>query len=108
MYFTLLENILERNIKLSHVVLAKPVMIPANTLQQRNPDHGHLERDVPFWIQGLRYRGGRLSGISERNDQILRHVAVSLPGSGSWYHVLATMLTGSLVPPRSFGARSLP
>lgn len=53
MYLALLENILEGNIKLSHVVLAKPVMIPANTLQQRNPDHGHLERDVPFWIQGL-------------------------------------------------------
>lgn len=61
MDLVLFENILEGNIKLSHVVLAKPVVIPANAFQQRNPDHGHFKGDVPFRIEGLGYCRGGLS-----------------------------------------------
>ena len=67
-YFPLVKYILERNVKLAHLILAKAIMIPADTLQQRHPDHGHFECDVPFWVQGFGYCRGRLSCIAKRNN----------------------------------------
>lgn len=65
--FTLGEDVFERNVKLAQVVLAKPIMIPADTFQQRYSTNGYFEGDVPFWVEGLGDRGGLLSGISECN-----------------------------------------
>jgi hypothetical protein len=65
------EDVLERNVKLAQVVFPKSVMIPTNALQQRDAHHGHLERDVPFRIEGFEYRRGRLACISKGDDEIL-------------------------------------
>lgn len=69
--FTLGEDVLERNVKLAQVILAKSIMIPADTFQQGYSNDGHFEGDVPFWVEGLGNCGGRLSRITECNYQIL-------------------------------------
>lgn len=39
----LLEDILQCYVELAQVVLAKPIMVPTETFQQRYPDHGHFK-----------------------------------------------------------------
>ena len=71
MNFTLGKDVFERNIELAEVILAKPIVVPTDTLQQWDSNHGHFEGNVPFWVEGLEDCGGRLSRISECNYHIL-------------------------------------
>lgn len=72
--FTLGKYVFESNIKFAQVVLAKPIVIPTDAFQQRDPDNGHFKGDVPFWVQGLEDCGGRLPRVPECNDQVLNTV----------------------------------
>lgn len=106
--FTLGKDVFKRNIELAEIVLAKPIVIPADTFQQRDSNHGHFEGNVPFWVEGLENRRGRLSRISECNYQILDICQSGMDSNGGGRSVGGGALTGSLVPPRSFAARFLP
>lgn len=66
-----LEDILQCNVELAQVVLAEPIMIPTDAFQERHAHDGHLERDVPFRVEGLWNRWRRLSGVSQCDHQVL-------------------------------------
>jgi hypothetical protein len=46
----LFKYVLQCDVELAQVVLTEPIMIPADTFQERYPHHGHLEGHVPFRV----------------------------------------------------------
>jgi hypothetical protein len=71
---SVLELVLEYDVKLAHVVLAKAILVPADDLEQEAlfADDGQLERLVPFWVQLLVYGGSGEFLIAEGEDEVLR------------------------------------
>lgn len=65
------EDILNWNVHLAHVILAKSILVPADDFDKRNPYEGQIEMSVPFGIEILADRGSGLFGVTERDDQIL-------------------------------------
>ena len=106
-----LEDVLEDDVKLAHVVLAKAVLVPAAGLEQGalDADDGEVERGVPFWVQGFVDRGRGFAGISHVEDQVLQgppSAAGPMQDCGS--NCAPRRLTGSEVPLLSFAARFRP
>ena len=59
--------ILNDDIKFAEVILAKPISIPTNSLQQDalNAIYGQIEGDVPFWVEVLADGRSGLFCVSE-------------------------------------------
>lgn len=59
-----------RTLEFAKIVLAKAVLVPANSLEEQILDagYGHLEGLVPFWVQRLVDGRGCLARVSEVQD----------------------------------------
>ena len=70
---TIVEYIFESDVKLSEVVLAHTVLVPAYSFKEQtlNTNDREVERDVPFWIEVLADNGGRLFCVAQCNNQEL-------------------------------------
>jgi hypothetical protein len=67
-----LEDVLEDDVKLAHVVLAEAVLVPAHDFEQESllALDGHLEGCVPFWVECLVDGGGGFAGVTEGEDEV--------------------------------------
>jgi voltage-gated potassium channel Kch len=68
------ELVLEDDVKLAHVVLAKAVLVPAADLEQQAliAHNGQVEDRVPFGVERLVDRGRGLFGVAEGEDEVLQ------------------------------------
>jgi hypothetical protein len=118
--------------ELPHVVLAEPVLVPAYCLKDGTLGANNWQLDglVPFRVQSAIDCGGGLLGVAQIEDDILEGRR-QVSGSGIWGEMcvdddgrgegearrraesasesnIKEGRTGSLVPLRSFAARSRP
>lgn len=65
------ENVFHSDVKFAHVVFAPSVSVPADTLDQWYAHEGHVEADLPFWVEILADGWGRLFRRAQVYDQVL-------------------------------------
>lgn len=99
------EQVLEDDVKLAHVVLAEPVLVPAADLEEEAllAHDGQVQYRVPFGVERLVDGGRGFLCVAEGQDEVLRRSAF-----GWSVYTAVFSLTGSEVPLRSFAARFLP
>lgn len=83
LYIPVRKYIFQRNIELAQVILAESIVVPADTLEQRDANNGHFKRHVPFRIQRLEYRRCRLPSVSKRDYQVLNYCQPTNPSIGT-------------------------
>lgn len=73
------ELVLEDDVKLAHVVLAKAVLIPAVHLEQQAllAHDGQVEDGVPFGVERLVDGGRGFLCVAKREDEVLRRQQVT-------------------------------
>lgn len=102
---TIGKDILNDHIEFSQEVFAEAVSIPACSFKQHTlyAIYRQVEGDIPFRIEVLADRRGRLLSVSKIDYQILTTESMTV---GSSHHIISRP-TGSLLPLLSFAARFL-
>lgn len=77
---TIGKDIFNDDIKFTEVVLAKPISVPTNSLQQHalNAIYGQVEGHVPFWVEILADSRSGLFCVSEINNEVLLSSAITI------------------------------
>lgn len=81
-HLAIVKQVVQVDFKLSHVILAKAVLVPADTRQDGRLEatQWHLERDVPFRVEGLWDNLCRESVVSQGENEELDSISASEPG----------------------------
>lgn len=67
------KHVLDRYFKLAHIVLPKSVLVPAAGIKHEAllAYNRHIDRLVPYWIEGFVYRRGGFFCVSKGKHKIL-------------------------------------
>lgn len=99
------EDVLQRDIEFTHIVFAESIFVPTYSLEEQALYTGNWQFDglVPFWIERFGNSRRGPSSVSQSENKVL------FPGLTllQWSRI-TRLLTGSLVPFLSFGARFWP
>ena len=75
------ENVLQCHVKFTHVVFAKTIFVPADSIQHQAVHVHNIELQflIPFWVQALVDGRCRLLRVSQREYQELVYALVGPP-----------------------------
>lgn len=101
------EYLLKSEIKLAQIVLPKPVLVPADDIEEQVSCLVHVELAlfVPVRVKRLGHRVGLVPVFTEGQDKVLRAKISQSASSSLWSREKRIGLTGSEVPLRSAAAR---
>lgn len=71
LHFPICKDVFNRDVELSHVVFSPSVSVPADTFDEWDAHEGHVEADLPFWVQVLADGWGGLFRCAQVHDQVL-------------------------------------